>query len=754
MRVLTCALLALLPSGAVAEVENPDHTIYGNVTIFDQPAPAGTLIELRSARDGTVVAQYELARDPRLNGRFALRIAMDDAGGRVEGRARPGDPVRAFVGGRLAAETTVGAQGVAVELNLDPKNMGNVPTLDVANVALLEGQSGNTTMTFTVSLSASSNQPSSVNWTAREGTAIGGLACGPGVDFVRDQGTATVPAGATAATFAVIVCGDAAIEPDETYFIDLSAVDNALAARSEVTATILDDDDQPSITVADATGYEPSAGVGQMLFTATLSRLSATNVSVSYATQDVSASAGSDYSPASGLIAIPAGILQTTVAVPVLPDAAIEPDEQFKLVLSNPVNANLARPEAFARIVDPRFKPEVAQDDVELGGEGGIADLIAPSALAIAPDGKHLYALSRTQNAMLQFDRALDGKLSFVRSYTTQSAGFGNARLAAPRDLEISADGQFVYVAAESDDALNVFARNAISGNLSFVQFQHEGDADPSAEGGTVRGLDGALALALSPDGAHLHVVGGSGDSLAVYGRNAGTGRLHFVEAERNGIDDASDAGATVVSLDDPSDVVVSPDGVQVYVSVRASGAVTRFDRTAGTGRVSFVGAAVDGAAGVDGIAGAASLALSPDGAHLYVAGAGDNAVALFDRAGDGALTWRKLLRKGDANLPGLGGARAVRVAPDGKQVFAVGFSDDSFVVFARGANGDLVPKQTILDGQGAVVNLAGPVALALSADDQFVYVAADTDNALLAFRRLASAVVFANGFETQPPGR
>lgn len=748
MRVLPGVVLALLPLLASAEVENPDHTLYGTVTIFDQPAPAGTVIELRSARDGAVVASYELARDPRLQGKFALRIPMDDAGTRLDGRARPGDPVRAFVGGRLAAETTIGAQGVAVQLDLDPKNMGNVPTLDVANVSLPEGNAGNTTLTFTVALSATSNQPSKVDWATREGTAIGGLACSPGVDFVRDQGAVTVPAGATSATFAVIACGDTAIEPDETLFIDLGNVDNALAARSVVTATLLDDDDQASINVADVRVFEPTNGTGQMFFVARLSRVSPVNVSVVYSTQAMSATPGSDFTAASGVASIPAGLLETSISVSILSDAVLEPDEQFALALSSPVNANLARNTAVGTIADPAFKPEVTQDDEEVGGEGGIADLLRPSAIAVAPDGRHLYATSLAGDALLQFARDNAGKLAFVRSYTVQSAGFGDARLDAPRALVVSRDGKFVYVASEADDALSVFSRDAATGTLAFVQSQQEGAADPDAQGGTVRGLSDPVALALSPDGAHLYVGASSGDSVAAYARNAGSGRLGFVEVETHGSDDGGDAGAAVSGLDDASGVAVSPDGAQVYVTARGSHSVAVFDRTPASGRLSFAGAHIDGAQGVDGIGNAAALSLSPDGLHLYVAGAGDNAVALFDRAANGALTWRKQFRKGDAGLDGLGGARAVRVAADGRQVFAVGFSDDSFVVFARGADGDLTPKQVLRDGQGTVQNMAGPVTVELSSDDLQAYVAADLDNAILVFRRIAAGGIFKNGFE------
>jgi len=43
---------------------------------------------------------------------------------------------------------------------------------------------------------------------------------------------------------------------------------------------------------------------------------------------------------------------------------------------------------------------------------------------------------------------------------------------------------------------------------------------------------------------------------------------------------------------------------------------------------------------------------------------------------------------------------------------------------------------------------MAGPTALATSLDDRHVYVAANLDNAIMIFRRLASDPLFDDGFE------
>ena len=65
-------------------------------------------------------------------------------------------------------------------------------------------------------------------------------------------------------------------------------------------------------------------------------------MAVGYTTQNGSATAGSDYTAASGTVSFAAGATSGSVAVSVLGDAAAEGNETFALALASPSNATLA----------------------------------------------------------------------------------------------------------------------------------------------------------------------------------------------------------------------------------------------------------------------------------------------------------------------------------------------------------------------------------------------------------------------------
>ena len=92
------------------------------------------------------------------------------------------------------------------------------------------------------------------------------------------------------------------------------------------------------ISVSDARVEEAAGAV--LAFTVTLSRSTATNVTVDYATSDGTAEAGADYTATSGTLTIPAGNTSATIEVPVLDDAH-DDDETLTLTLSNPTGAVL-----------------------------------------------------------------------------------------------------------------------------------------------------------------------------------------------------------------------------------------------------------------------------------------------------------------------------------------------------------------------------------------------------------------------------
>lgn len=754
----TALLLAFSSTVALAAIDSPDHILYGNVTVFGAPANSGTVVEVRTHPAGGVLARYALGSDASLGAQFALRIPMDAVDPRRAGFARPGDPVRVFVGGQLAAETSVGADGVAVRLDLDPQSLGAGPSVAVQSRSQFEGNSATSVINFPVQLNTTSAQVVQLEWETANGTAAGGLACTPGVDYVSDEGIVSIAPGALQGSFPVLVCGDATIEPDEAFRVQFTRVVNGVLAQESITATLLDDDDVPVISVAAARVTEPSTGTAVLQFRATLSRSSTVAVSLNYATAELQAigGAGGDYVTTSGTVTFAPGALQMMIPVTVLADSMPEPPESLRLLLSNPVQGTLAQAEVVGTIEDPTYQPTLRPEGGALGGPTGIATLLQPSDVVIATQGTHAYVASESGDAVLQFTRENNGDLAFVRTYTTASAGMLEAKLDAARDIEQSSDGRFLYVAAQASNGITVLARNATTGDLTLVQSQVDAQVDATAAGGTVRGLLGTSALALSPDGSHLYALGSMGNTLVVFSRNALDGRIAFVEAETNAVNDATDAGGTVVALDRPAGVAVSPDGQQVYVAARFGNALLMFNRDASTGKLSYVTTHRDGQLGIEGLGGAFALALDAQGKHLYVASESDDAVVLFDRAADGSVTRRQQWTRGQDGVSGLDGAQAIALSRDGTEVYIAGFADHSVTVFNRalinGVNttaGALTVRQTIFDGDVGVTALAGPVAFAVSPDDRHLYVAANVDNAIARFGRLALLpAMFANGFE------
>ncbi len=104
------------------------------------------------------------------------------------------------------------------------------PTLSVSDASLTEADAGTQTMTFTVSLSAASGKPVSVAYATADQTAAAGA------DYDAASGTVNIAAGATSATFDVIVRGDTSDEPDETFLVNLSNPSNATIATGRASA--------------------------------------------------------------------------------------------------------------------------------------------------------------------------------------------------------------------------------------------------------------------------------------------------------------------------------------------------------------------------------------------------------------------------------------------------------------------------------------------------------------------------------------
>ena len=92
---------------------------------------------------------------------------------------------------------------------------------------------------------------------------------------------------------------------------------------------------EPTFTIANATIAEGNSGTTLLNFTITLNPTANAPASVSYATANSTASAGTDYTAANGTLDFTAGQSTRTLAISINGDTDDEPDETFTLTLSN-----------------------------------------------------------------------------------------------------------------------------------------------------------------------------------------------------------------------------------------------------------------------------------------------------------------------------------------------------------------------------------------------------------------------------------
>ena len=112
-----------------------------------------------------------------------------------------------------------------------------VPTLSIGDAAVAEGNSGTTSLTFTVTLSAAPGAATvTVAYATEEGSASAPQ------DFTATKGTLTFSGTTTTQTISVSVVGDTDVEPAETFRVVLASPSGATIGDGSATGTITNDD--------------------------------------------------------------------------------------------------------------------------------------------------------------------------------------------------------------------------------------------------------------------------------------------------------------------------------------------------------------------------------------------------------------------------------------------------------------------------------------------------------------------------------
>ena len=285
------------------------------------------------------------------------------------------------------------------------------PTLSVADASRSEGES----IVFRVMKSVDSEKTVTATWTA---SVEGGDTAAIGELSGTLTGTVTFGPGQGTKTFRVATAEDTLDEEDETFTVTLSNLLNATLTGGAATGTIVDDDDPPTLSIADASAVEGNA----ITFTVTLAPASGQRVTVDYATTVESGDTATpdDFTAKSGSVSFAPGDTEKTFTVATTWDAVDEPDETFTVTLSGPANATLGDATATGTIEDP---PMLSVADAS-GSEGDSITFTATLSAAIVETVTATWTASVESGdtaASGDLSGALTGTLTFAPGEDTKT---------------------------------------------------------------------------------------------------------------------------------------------------------------------------------------------------------------------------------------------------------------------------------------------------------------------------------------------
>ena len=297
-------------------------------------------------------------------------------------------------------------------------------------------------------------------------------------------------------------------------------------------------------------------------------------------------------------------------------------------------------------------------------------DLDVALAIAVSPDGSKVYVTGYSSGGVTASDYATiaydasTGATIWVERYN----GGDDGDMAF--SVAVSPDGTRVFVTGESygDSAGNDYATiayDAATGASMWTQ-RYNGPGNST---------DDASSLVVSPDGATVFVTGASwanssGLDYATIAYDAVNGSPLWVR-RYTGPGDGSDFGQAMA---------VRPDGATLFVTGFSSGGVTVDDYAtiaydAATGRAIWIRRYNGPKSSYDD---AYSLAVSPDGARVFVTGRSKGRSTLYDYATiayDASTGFRDWLQRYNGPVSSSDIAEAVETSSDGTAVYVTGSS-------------------------------------------------------------------------------
>ncbi len=151
------------------------------------------------------------------------------------------------------------------------------------------------------------------------------------------------------------------------------------------------------LSIGDATILEGNSRYREMLFPVSLPHALAFDISASFVTKDITATAGSDYTPytpqSTGQIVIKAGQTRTSILIRVTGDTREEKDETFLVQLGAPKRVLIADSDGIGTIVDDDYSGQITISDTSFV-ERNTEQKVAKVQVTVSPPPLHPITVS------------------------------------------------------------------------------------------------------------------------------------------------------------------------------------------------------------------------------------------------------------------------------------------------------------------------------------------------------------------------
>jgi hypothetical protein len=340
------------------------------------------------------------------------------------------------------------------------------------------------TASITVTRTGGIDGSTSVTYTVGGGTATNGA------DYFGGSGTLVFNEGETSKTIVIPILEDSLDEPDETVNITLDQVTSGygtIGSPNTAVLTIVDNDALPTFLINDVTVSEGDAGTTNAVFTVTLTAASGQVVTVNAATADGTAKAGSDYTSVNVTLTFNPGETTKTVTVPIVGDTIGEPDENFFVNLSNPVNATLNDTQGLGTILDsqPTSTVQFGEATYTVSEDSTVVNItVTRTGDTSGPLTVNYGTANGTASSRSDYNGTF-GKLRFAPGQTGQTISVPinedsyvegtetfTVTLSSPQDGDAALGGQSTTTVQILDDASEPSA-NPIDDSTIFVRQQY-----------------------------------------------------------------------------------------------------------------------------------------------------------------------------------------------------------------------------------------------------------------------------------------